>query len=98
MIRSDGYVATNGHVVAASYEQLHDLTLVDGFVQDAVSKACGRGLAMLPDGLRKSRLAAIAADPRNRAGIQLIAKLQVHLSNGQIFPARVLAYSPRPQS
>jgi len=94
VVHPDGYVATNGHVVAASYRKKNDPTLVDGFVQAAAQKACGPGVAMLPDGVRKARLAAIAADPRNRQGIRLTAELQVHLSNGQIYPAQVLVYSP----
>jgi len=94
VIHPDGYIATNGHVVTASYEKRNDPTLVDDFVHTAVQKACGPGLARLPDRIRTARLAALAADPRNRGQVQLTADLEVHLSNGQTFPAEVMAYSP----
>jgi S1-C subfamily serine protease len=93
VVHPSGYVATNGHVVAAFYE-MNDRSFVDDFVKAGVEKACGPGLAMLPDGVRKARLDAIASDPRNRGRAHLTKELQVHLSDGKTYAAEVLAYSP----
>ncbi|MBI2456003.1 MAG: trypsin-like peptidase domain-containing protein, partial [candidate division NC10 bacterium] len=93
IIHPDGYVATNGHVVARSYE-MNERMLGDEFLETAVAEACGPALAALPEDQRKARLRAIMADPGNRMRIRLTKKLQVHLSTGKIYAAQVLAYSP----
>lgn len=93
IIHSDGYIATNGHVVERHYEA-HAPALTDGFLRDAARKACGDELAMLPDGARRERLRAIAADPEHRKRVRLTKRLQVYLSNGQSYAAEVKAYSP----
>ncbi|MFI5340411.1 MAG: trypsin-like peptidase domain-containing protein [Candidatus Methylomirabilales bacterium] len=92
-IHPDGYIATNGHVVEHFYE-MKEPELVADFVKAAVEQACGTALAMLPEGARKERLRAIAADPANRDRVHLIKKLQVHLSTGKIYAAEVKTYSP----
>lgn len=93
IIHPEGFIATNGHVVASFYE-MNDQALTADFLRAAASEACGPMLAMLPEGARKERLRAIAADPANRGQIRLIKKLQVHLSTGKIYSAEVKAYSP----
>ena len=93
IIHPDGYIATNGHVVARSYE-MNERMLGDEFLETAVAEACGPALAALPEDQRKARLRAIMADPGNRMRIRLTKKLQVHLSTGKIYAAQVLAYSP----
>ncbi len=98
VIHPDGYVATNGHVVAAANAKMEDPTVVGNLVQAAVEKSCGPKLAMLPDGIRKARLAALTTDPQNRARLQLAKEIRVHLSNGAIYPAEVLVYSPALQT
>ncbi len=49
---------------------------------------------MVPEGARKERFRAIAADPVNRDRVRLLKKLQVHLSTGKVYAAEVKAYSP----
>lgn len=93
IIHPDGYIATNGHVVERFYE-MNEQRLAADFVQKGAAEACGSVLAMLPEGARKERLRAIAADPANRGQVRLIKKLQVHLSTGKIYSAEVKAYSP----
>ena len=93
IIHPDGYIATNGHVVERFYE-MNEQGLAADFVKAAAAEACGPVLAMLPEGGRKERLRAIAADPANRNQVRLIKKLQVHLSTGKIYAAQVKAYSP----
>ena len=93
IVHPDGYIATNGHVVQRFYE-MNELQLAKLLLDDAVAKACGPALAMVPDGARKERLRAIAADPVNRGNVQLFKRLQVHLSTGEIYAAEVKAYSP----
>jgi hypothetical protein len=93
IIHPDGYIATNGHVVEHFYE-MDESQLVADFVRAAAAEACGPTLAMLPEGARKERLRAIAADPANRGQVRLTKKLQVHLSTGKIYSAEVRAYSP----
>jgi serine protease Do len=93
IIHPDGYIATNGHVVARSYE-MNERMLGDEFLETAVADACGPAVAALPADQRKARLRAIMADPENRMRIRLTKKLHVHLSTGKIYPAQVLAYSP----
>jgi len=93
IIHPDGFVATNGHVVASFYE-MDEQEITAELVDDAVAKACGPSLDMLPAGARKARLRAIATETLKRGEIRLKKALQVHLSTGQIYPAKVLAYSP----
>jgi S1-C subfamily serine protease len=93
IIHPDGYIATNGHVVAGFYE-MNERMLGDEFLEAAAAEACGPALATLPEDQRKARLRAILADPGNRMRIRLTKKLQVHLSTGKIYAAEVLAYSP----
>jgi S1-C subfamily serine protease len=93
IIHPDGYIATNGHVVARSYE-MNERMLGDEFLETAAAKACGSALAGLPADQRKARLRAIMAAPENRMRIRLTKTLHVHLSTGKIYPAQVLAYSP----
>jgi len=93
IIHPDGFVATNGHVVASFYE-MDEQEITAELVNDAVAKACGPSLDMLPAGARKERLRTIAAETLKRGQIRLKKALQVHLSTGQIYPAKVLAYSP----
>ena len=93
IIHPDGYIATNGHVVEHFYE-MSEPQLVTDFVRASVEKACGPVLAMLPEGARKERLRAMAADRANRDRVRLIKKLQVHLSTGKVYAAEVKAYSP----
>jgi S1-C subfamily serine protease len=93
IIHPDGYIATNGHVVERFYE-MNERMLGADFLAAGAAEACGGVLAMLPEGARKERLRAIAADPANRGGVRLIKKLQVHLSTGKIYAAQVKAYSP----
>jgi len=93
VIHPDGFIATNGHVVASFYE-MDEQEITTELVNDAAAKACGPSLDMLPAGARKERLRAIAAETMKRGQIQLKKALQVHLSTGKIYPAKVLAYSP----
>ena len=93
IIHPDGFIATNGHVVQRFYE-MNESELTKEFLLKAVSEACGPALAMVPDGARKERLRAIAADPVNRGRVDLSKRLQVHLSTGTIYSAEVRAYSP----
>jgi len=93
IIHPDGFVATNGHVVASFYE-MDEEEITAELVHDAVAKACGPSLDMLPAGARKERLRTITAETMKGGQIRLKKALQVHLSTGQIYPAKVLAYSP----
>jgi serine protease Do len=93
IIHPDGFIATNGHVVQRFYE-MNESQLAKEFRERAVAQACGPALAMVPDGARKERLQAIAADPVNRGKVQLFKRLQVHLSTGEIYAAEIKAYSP----
>ncbi|RPI10859.1 MAG: hypothetical protein EHM71_02490 [Zetaproteobacteria bacterium] len=93
VIHPDGFIATNGHVVERYYE-MNERELAKQFLKKAVARACGPALAMVPDGARRERLAAIAADPVNRDKVRLVKKLQVHLSTGDARSAEVRAYSP----
>jgi S1-C subfamily serine protease len=93
IIHPDGYIATNGHVVERFYE-MNETQLTADFLKAAAAEACGPMLAMLPEGARRERLRAMAADPANRGAVRLTKKLQVHLSTGKIYPAEVKAYSP----
>ncbi|HSB73700.1 MAG TPA: trypsin-like peptidase domain-containing protein [Candidatus Methylomirabilis sp.] len=93
IIHPDGFIATNGHVVARFYE-MNERMLGDEFLEAAVSEACGSSLASLPEDRRKARLRAIVSDPANRRQVRLTKTLQVHLSTGKIYAAQVLAYSP----
>jgi S1-C subfamily serine protease len=93
IIHPDGLIATNGHVVERFYE-MNEAKLAKEFLETAVAAACGPALAMVPEGARKERLRAIAADPVNRDTVRLLKKLQVHLSTGKVYPADVKAYSP----
>jgi S1-C subfamily serine protease len=93
IIHPDGFIATNGHVVQQFYE-MNESSLAKEFLARAIAKACGPALAVVPDGARKARLRAIAADPVNRGKVQLFKRLQVHLSTGEIYAAEVKAYSP----
>ncbi len=93
IIHPDGYIATNGHVVARSYE-MNERMLGDEFLERTAAETCGADLAALPEDQRKARLRAIMADPGNRMRIRLTKKLQVHLSTGKVYAAQVLAYSP----
>jgi serine protease Do len=93
IIHPDGFIATNGHVVASFYE-MDEREITAGLVDDAVAKACGPSLDMLPAGARRARLRTIAAETLKRGQIRLNKALQVHLSTGKIYPAKVLAYSP----
>lgn len=93
VLHPDGFIATNGHVVERYYE-MNEQRLAAEFLDKAVARACGPALAMVPNGARKERLAAIAADPANRGKVRLSKKLQVHLSTGSVYTAKVKAYSP----
>lgn len=93
ILHPDGFVATNGHVVERFYE-MNEQKLGAEFLQKAIAQACGPSLAMLPEGARKERLRAIAAEPAHRNSVRLLKQLQVHLSNGKVYPAEVKAYSP----
>jgi serine protease Do len=93
IVHPDGYIATNGHVVTQYYD-MNEARLTQDFLKRAVAQACGPALAMVPDGARKIRLQAIAADPVNRGKVQLFKRLQVHLSTGEIYAAEIKAYSP----
>ena len=93
ILHPDGFVATNGHVVERFYE-MNEQHLAQEFLTTAVAEACGPALAMVPEGARKERLRAIAADPANRGQIRLLKQLQVHLSTGKVYPASVKVYSP----
>lgn len=93
IIHPDGYIATNGHVVARSYE-MNERMLGEEFLETAVADACGPAMAALAADQRKARLRAIMADPENRMRVRLTKTLHVHLSTGKIYPAQVLAYSP----
>jgi serine protease Do len=90
IVHPDGYIATNGHVVTQYYD-MNEARLTQDFLKRAVDQACGPALAVVPDGARKIRLRAIAADPVNRGKVQLF---QVHLSTGEIYAAEIKAYSP----
>jgi S1-C subfamily serine protease len=93
ILHPDGFIATNGHVVERFYE-MNEQRLAKEFMAAAVARACGPTLAMVPEGARKERLSAIAADPVNRGKVRLRKQLQVHLSTGKVYPAEVKAYSP----
>jgi hypothetical protein len=93
ILHPDGFIATNGHVVERYYE-MNEKRLAKEFLTRAVAEACGPALAMVPDGARKERLSAIAADPVNRGKVRLLKQLQVHLSTGKVYAAEVKAYSP----
>jgi S1-C subfamily serine protease len=93
ILHPDGFIATNGHVVERFYE-MNEQRLAKEFLAKAVAEACGPALAMVPEGARKERLSAIAADPANRGKVRLRKQLQVHLSTGKVYPADVKAYSP----
>jgi len=93
IIHPDGFISTNGHVVANYYE-MKEPEITAELVNGAVAQACGPTLEMLPAGARKERLGEIAAGILARRQIRLQKSLQVHLSTGKIYPAKVLAYSP----
>ncbi len=93
IVHPDGFIATNGHVVTRFYE-MNERQLAGEFLKKAVAQACGPALAMVPDGARRDRLRAIAADPVNQGNVQLSKRLLVHLSTGAIYTAEVKAYSP----
>lgn len=93
ILHPDGFIATNGHVVERFYE-MNEQRLAKEFMAAAVARACGPALAMVPEGARKERLNAIAADPVNRGQVRLRKQLQVHLSTGKVYAAEVKAYSP----
>ena len=93
IIHPDGYIATNGHVVANYYE-MNERELADEFLMEGIATACGSSLAALSEPARQARLRAIAADPDTRRSVRVTKKLQVHLSTGKIYAAHVRAYSP----
>jgi S1-C subfamily serine protease len=93
ILHPDGFIATNGHVVERFYE-MNEQRLAKEFMAAAVALACGPALAMVPEGARKERLRAIAADPVNRGKVRLRKELHVHLSTGKVYSADVKAYSP----
>ncbi len=93
ILHPDGFIATNGHVVERFYE-MNEQRLAKEFMAAAVARACGPALAMVPEGARKERLNAIAADPVNRGKVRLRKRLQAHMSTGKIYAAEVKAYSP----
>jgi hypothetical protein len=93
IVHPDGYIATNGHVVTQYYD-MNQSRLAREFLERAVAQACGPALALVPDGARKIRLRAIAADLVNRGQVRLFKRLQVHLSTGEIYAAEIKAYSP----
>jgi S1-C subfamily serine protease len=93
IIHPDGFIATNGHVVERYYE-MNERKLAKEFLEKAVAQACGPALTMVPEGARRERFRAIAADPVNRDRVRLLKKLQVHLSTGKVYAAEVKAYSP----
>ncbi|HXH27682.1 MAG TPA: trypsin-like peptidase domain-containing protein [Candidatus Polarisedimenticolia bacterium] len=93
ILHPDGFIATNGHVVERFYE-MNEQQLGADFLAAAVAQACGPALAMVPEGARKARLRAIAANPANRGKVRLSKQLRVHLSNGKVYAAEVKAYSP----
>jgi S1-C subfamily serine protease len=93
ILHPDGFIATNGHVIERFYE-MNERRLAKEFMAAAVAQACGPALAMVPEGARKERLSAIAADPANRGKVRVEKQLHVHLSTGKVYPAEVKAYSP----
>jgi len=95
IIHPDGWIGTNGHVVKPVYKD--DAEHIANFLEQAVEKACGPGLAKLPAKRRKARMEAILKDPENRRGVKLTKKLDAFLPTGLAqkgFPAVVKAYSP----
>jgi len=95
IIHPDGWIGTNGHVVKPVYKD--DAEHIANFLEQAVEKACGPGLAKLPAKRRKARMEAILKDPENRRGVKLTKKLDAFLPSGLAqkgFPAVVKAYSP----
>ena len=93
IIHPDGWVVTNGHVVKPFYEK-NEATLGVQVLEQAVWQACRPALEALAGDARAQRIRALAADPENRKGLTLEKKLQVTLSNGEMFPAAVKTYSP----
>ncbi len=93
IIHSEGWVVTNGHVVAPYVEE-NDQRYLPVLLERAVAQACAPALEELGGEARTARIKALAADPANRAGIKIEKKLQVTMSNGKSFPAEVKTFSP----
>ena len=100
IIRPDGWIATNGHVVKPVYKD--DEEHITDFLQAAADAACGPGLAKLPAKQRQVRMDAILKDPANRKGVKLAKRLEVFFQKRVApgdsvppgVPAVVKAYSP----
>jgi serine protease Do len=100
IIHPDGWIATNGHVVAPAYTDDEDHAA--DFLEAAADAACKPALARLPEHERKARLQRILRDPENRKGVRLSKKLEVYLpavpspegKPREGIPAVVKAYSP----
>jgi len=90
LVTADGYVVTNGHVVAPYYEE--DTDSRDALVMKAIAKAC------VPPGLSEERAQALAEQMRSRVGpsaaIEWKKTLAVILQNRERYVAEVKAYSP----
>jgi S1-C subfamily serine protease len=93
IIHPDGWVVTNGHVVRPYVEQ-NDAEYLPILLERAVAQACQPALQGLAGDARAARIRALAADPANRGGITLEKKVQATMSNGKIYPAEVMTYSP----
>lgn len=90
LVTPDGYVVTNGHVVAPYYEE--DEETRDALVRKAITKAC------VPAGLSEERAHALVEQMRSAVGtsaaIEWKKSLAVILQNRERYVAEVKAYSP----
>ena len=93
IIHPDGWIVTNGHVVQP-YQEGADSAFATELLERSVASACAAELEGLSAGQRTDRIRALAADPENRGGLALERTLDVHLSNGKSYPAKVKFYSP----
>jgi hypothetical protein len=93
IIHPDGWIVTNGHVVQP-YQEGADGAFAAELLEKAVASACVAELDGLPAAARTQRIRALAASPENRGGLALERTLEVHLSNGKSYPAKVKFYSP----
>jgi S1-C subfamily serine protease len=99
LIHSDGWIATNGHVVEPVLKD--DREYIPGYLRAAADTACGARLARLSEAERNAAIRAIVRDPSNQQGVKLTRKLLVDLphapsgnAGASSYPAVVKAYSP----
>lgn len=93
IVRPDGWIVTNGHVVQP-YQEGRDGAFGAELLEKAIAEACAAELEPLAPAARVERIRALAAEPMNRDGFAVERAITVNLSNGRAYPAALKYYSP----